>query len=193
MTASTRLVAPLLALAGCVGSVGAAAEPQEWALDPDLTRVHWEVRHYDTSTVRGRFDRVAGRVTLDRDAGRGEVSISVDTASVSTGSPLFDRVLRRPDMLATDEHPQAWFVARRIAFDGARVQALHGELTLRGTSRPLTLIARHFGCHAAADGAETCGGDFEGTLRRSDFGATYGLPFGADEVRLLVTVQATRR
>ena len=193
MTAARRLAIRLLAPAACACAVGAAAQPQEWALDPDLTRVHWEVRHYDTSTVRGRFDRLTGRVLLDREARSVEVSITVDTASVSTGSPVFDRVLRRADMLATDEHPQAWFVARRMTFDGERVQALQGELTLRGTSRPLTITARHFGCRPAPDGAQTCGGDFEGTLRRSDFGVTYGLPFGADEVRLLVTVQATRR
>lgn len=184
-----RTAAALLAIV----ATAASAAPEVWRLDPEQTRIHFEVQHFGTSTSRGRFDTIGGSVTLDRTAQRGDVSIVVDTASVSTGLAPFDAVLRSPQMLATGAYPQAWFVASKLRFDGERLVALDGEITLRGTSRPLSLRALRFACRIdPARGREVCGGDFEGELRRSDFGITYGQPFAADRVRLVVQVEATR-
>jgi polyisoprenoid-binding protein YceI len=183
----------LVAAAFIAGATPARAAPEVWRLDPDQTRVHFEVQHFGTSTSRGRFAAITGSITLDRAARRGDVSIAVATASVSTGLAPFDSVLRGTDLLASSAHPQAWFVASRVGFDGDRLVRLEGELTLRGTSRPLTLHALRFACRDdAVRGREVCGGDFEGELRRSDFGMNFGLPFVADRVRLLVQVEATR-
>jgi polyisoprenoid-binding protein YceI len=179
-----------LAAALAFAAFTAAAQPVAYRLDPDLTRVHWEVLHFGTSTSRGRFDGVTGSVVLDRSAGRGEISITVDTASVSSGLALFDRVLRSRDMLDTAANPKAWFVASRIEFDGDRIRSLRGEITLRGVSQPLTLTALRFACRKSeTDPGEICGGDFSGELLRSDFGISYGQPFAADRVRLFVTVE----
>jgi polyisoprenoid-binding protein YceI len=183
----------ILAAALAIAAGAAAAQPVVYRLDPERTRVHWEVLHYGTSTSRGRFDTVTGNVVLDRGARSGEISVTVDTASVSTGLALFDRVLRGANMLDTAAYPQAWFVARRIEFDGDRIRSLRGELTLHGASGPLTLTAERFACRGDESGpGEICGGDFSGELRRSDYGITYGQPFAADRVRLFVTVQGTR-
>jgi polyisoprenoid-binding protein YceI len=178
-------------LATCCGTAGAA--PQSYTLDPVATHVHWEVVHFGTSTSRGRFDSIEGSITLDRQAQRGEVSISVATASISTGMALFDGVLRGPLLLAAKEHTTAYFVARQFSFDGERPTAVSGEFTLRGVGQPLTLRALQFSCRS--DGAmqrEVCGGDFEGEIRRSDFGITHSLPFVADRVRLVIQVEAFR-
>ena len=174
-------------------AASARAEPVTYRIDPAATHVHFEVLHFGTSTARGRFDGVAGNVVLDRAARSGDVSIEVDTASVNTGLAPFDSVLRRGDMLATQAHPKAWFVARRLAFDGDRLASVSGEFTLRGTSRPLTLRALTFGCrlHPTLQ-REVCGGDFEAELLQSDFGLTYALPFVSDRVRLLIQVEAIR-
>jgi polyisoprenoid-binding protein YceI len=183
------VVAGLLAAAAAC----AQAEPATWRIDPAATRVHFEVRHFGTSTSRGRFDRIAGSIALDPAARRGEVSIEVDTASVSTGLAPFDTVLRGGDLLASAAHPKAWFVARRIDFDDAGPARLHGEITLRGISRPLELRRLRYACRTETSPArEVCGGDFEAALRRSDFGMHFGLPFVADDVRLQVQVEAVR-
>ncbi len=174
-------------------AAAARAEPVFYRIDPAATHVHFEVQHFGTSTSRGRFDTIDGSITLDRAAHGGEVSIEVDTASVSTGLAPFDGVLRRADMLDVQAHPKAYFVARRFGFDGERLASVSGEFTLRGTSRPLTLRALAFGCrpHPTLQ-RELCGGDFEAELRRSDFGMNFGLPFAADRVRLIIQVEAVR-
>ncbi len=169
----------------------ATAQPAVYQLDPEHSFVHFEVLHFGTSTIRGRFGPVAGAVKLDRAARRGEVALAVDTATVSTGLRVFDARLREDDLLASTAHPQAFFVATQFRFEGDRVAAVRGEFTLRGTSQPLELKARLFGCRR--DGArEVCGGDFEAELLRSSVGATFGLPFVADRVRLVVQVQGVR-
>lgn len=65
-----------------------------------------------------------------------------------------------------------------------------GELTLRGVSSPFMLRERRFTCRDEAPAPQRCGGGFEGTLRRADFGLSLGLPFVADEVRVVVHVLA---
>lgn len=166
----------------------AAAQPVTFVLDPDSTFVHFEIVHFNTSTIRGRFGPISGTVTLDRSAHRGELGLRVPTASVSTGVPVFDARIRQPDLLASEAFPEAYFVATRFSFKGDEPVELRGEFTLRGVSQPLSLRALHFACRNEG-ASEICGGDFEAEFKRSGFGATFGLPFVADRVRLQVQVQ----
>lgn len=184
--------AGLLAIALLV--TPAVAAPAGYALDAQHSWVQFELSHFGTSTIRGRLGPARGVVELDAAAGQGEISIEIDTASVSTGAAIFDERIRRDDLLAAAAYPTAWFVARSLRFDGERLVAARGELTLRGRSQPLTLTATHYRCgpHPMLPGRELCGGDFEGRIKRSDFGIDFGLPFVGDEVVLRVQVEGTR-
>ncbi|MBX3601353.1 MAG: polyisoprenoid-binding protein [Rubrivivax sp.] len=164
-----------------------------YTLDPTHTFVSFEIRPAGLSTARGRFDRKQGRIAFDRAARRGEVEIEVATASVSTGVPAFDALLRGESLLASERHPTARFVGERFDFEGDRVSAVAGTLTLRGRTQPLTLRATRFACYAnPLFQREVCGGDFEAPLRHRDFGiaAPAGVP---EEVRLVVQVEAIRQ
>jgi polyisoprenoid-binding protein YceI len=181
----------LLAVVAAAFLGRAEAQSVAYRVDPDHTRVHFEVRHFGTSTTRGRFGPVDASIVLDRAARRGELSVTVGTAGVDSGVGPLDGMLRGASFLAAAEHPQAWFVASQLVFDGERLSEARGEFTLRGISRPLTLRALRFACRP--DGArEVCGGDFEAEFRRSDYGITFGLPFVADSVRLVIQVEAVR-
>lgn len=175
------------------GADPAAGGLPAYTLDPTHTFVTFEIRPAGLATARGRFDRKQGRVAFDRAARRGAVEIDVQTASVSSGVPAFDALLRGESLLDSERHPDARFVGDRFDFDGDRVAAVAGTLTLRGRTQPLTLRATRFACYAnPLFQREVCGGDFEAVLRRSDFGiaAAPGVP---DEVRLLVQVEAIRQ
>ncbi len=175
--------------AGC--ALLAGAQPVSYRLDPAHSFVHFEVMHFGTSTLRGRFGPLDGIVEFDRSARRGEVSVIVPTRIVSTGVAPLDGRLRQADLLASDAWPEAFFVARQFVFAGDALRELRGELTLRGISRPLALRAERFSCgvHPVVQ-RDWCGGDFEAELRRSDFGMDFGLPLVADRVRLRVQVEA---
>jgi polyisoprenoid-binding protein YceI len=184
-----------LAAAGVlVACAAAGAAPLRYVLDPEHTFVHFELLHFGTSTLRGRFGPVAGDVMLDAEAGRGELGLRIPLASVDTGVKVLDVRLRDADFLGVAVAPEAFFVASRFVFAAGRLAEVTGEFTLRGTSAPLTLRALRFACRRDdIAGAEVCGGDFEGRLKRSDFGITHSLPFVGDHVRLLVQVEGRRR
>jgi polyisoprenoid-binding protein YceI len=170
----------------------AYAEPVTYTLLPEHSFVQFEVMHFGTSTSRGRFGPLQGEVTLDRKKRQGEVALRINTAGVDTGLGIFNARLREPDLLASTQFPEAYFVARSFVFDGDRVAELRGEFTLRGVSQGLTLKALRFGCRRDDKPGEICGGDFEGEVKRSDFGATFGLPLVSDRVRLVVQVEGRR-
>jgi polyisoprenoid-binding protein YceI len=170
----------------------AQAAPETYTLDPAHSWVQFEVLHFGTSTTRGRLGPASGTVTLDRAAGRGAVQVRVATASVDTGIGFFNTRLRAADLLASEAHPEAFFVATQLKFDGPHVASVRGEFTLRGMGQPLTLRATQFACRDTPEG-EVCGGDFEGELLRSDFGMDFGLPFVGNRVGLRVQVEALKQ
>ena len=121
------------------------AEPVRYRFDPTHTFAHFEVVHFNTSTIHGRFGPIQGDATLDRAARKGRVQVEIDTAQVSTGVPPLDARLKEGDMLSVGANPRAYLVAERVEFDDAgRVKSLRGEFTLRGVSMPLTLTALRF-------------------------------------------------
>lgn len=174
----------------------AIGQPVTYQLDPAHSWVHFEVEHFATSTLRGRIGPVRGEVVWDSRAGRGEVGLTIPTASVDTGLKILDTRLRSAELLDSAAFPDAWFAATVFRHDPARpvITAVRGEFTLHGVSQPLELTAERFGCRRPADGSpEVCGGDFVAELKRSDFGITFGLPFVADRVVLRVQVEGIAR
>ena len=179
--------------AALVAATTARGAPEEFRIDPDHTHVHWEIRHFGTSTIRGRFDAIVGGITLDRVAHTGSASFTIDTTKVSTGFAPFDGVVRGSNVLASEANPSAYFVANRFAFDGDKLASVTGEFTLRGASHGLTLTALRFSCHTVPNPArEICGGDFEGEFDRGSYGISYATPFVSNSVRLLVQIEAQR-
>ena len=183
-----RLACLLAALAAAPTVQGA-----NYRFDALHSYVHFELVHFGTSTIRGRFGPLQGEAAIDREAGTGRVQLRIATTQVSTGAPMFDKRLREADMLASSEFPEAFFVAERFVFDGPRLREVRGEFTLRGIGRPLSLQAQRFDCYTSpVYRREVCGGDFVAEFDRSEFGIDFGLPLIADRVRLLIQVEAIR-
>ena len=165
-----------------------------YTVDPTHTYVTFEATHFGTSTNRGRFDRKEGSITLDRTARSGRADISIDMASISTGLAAFDGHLRSKDFFNAAEFATARFVGDRFTFDGAKVSSVAGNLTMLGKTMPVTLRATQFNCfdHPMLK-REVCGGDFETTIQRSQWGMGFGLPGIPDSIRLLVQVEGIRQ
>jgi polyisoprenoid-binding protein YceI len=166
-----------------------------YAIDPTHTFVTFEVRHFGTSTNRGRFDRKEGTVQFDRAAKTGRVEVEFDLASLSTGVPLLDKHLQSADFLDAEKFPKGRFAGDRFVFAGDKVAEVAGTLTLRGKAVPVKLKAMNFNCYVnPLLRREVCGGDFETTIRRSQWGIDFGLADGIpDNVRLLIQVEAIRQ
>jgi polyisoprenoid-binding protein YceI len=187
----------LIAAAACLLLSGTAAHAQSatYAIDPTHTFASFEIGHMGTSTLRGRFDKKEGTVTFDRAGKSGKVELTIDTTSISTGTPPFDGHLKSKDFFDVGNHPTAKFVGDKFTFEGDKVTAVSGALTMLGKTMPVTLQASRFNCYMSPMfKREVCGGDFETTLQRSQWGMIYGIQMGApDNVRLLVQVEAIKQ
>ena len=186
----------LLLATACVALLGSAhAETATYAIDPTHTFTTFEILHFGTSTYRGRFDRKEGSVQLDTAAKTGRVELSIDLASISTGVEPLNKHLQGKDFFNVAEYPSAKFVGDKFVFAGDKVSEVSGTLTMLGKTHPVTLKASRFGCYTNPMlKREVCGGDFETTLMRSQWGMTYGMPAVLpDNVRLLVQVEAIKQ
>jgi polyisoprenoid-binding protein YceI len=163
-----------------------------YAIDPTHTFVVYEIAHYATSTNRGRFRARDGLVRIAADGASARIEITMDIATVDTGVDLLDRHLLSKDFLDVANWPVARFVAECAPVAGGKLTTAVGILELHGATRPVTLVARRFNCYISPMvGRQVCGGDFETTIRRSEFDITWGIRFGfEDEVRLLIQVEA---
>ncbi|MCH2240494.1 MAG: YceI family protein [Aquabacterium sp.] len=186
-------VAVLSAAAAALLSTAVQAAPASYSVDPKHTFVTFEVKHFGTSTNRGRFDNTKGAVTLDRAAKTGRVEVTIDTTAINTGTPAFDKHLKEGFFNAA-QYPTATFVGDKFSFSGDKVTEVAGQLTLHGVTKPVTLKANGFNCYENPMlKREVCGGDFETTIQRSAFGITELQGAVPDEVRLVIQVEAIKQ
>jgi polyisoprenoid-binding protein YceI len=189
------LLAASIAAVAAFGAIALPAQAAEYAIDPTHTFVTFEIDHFGTTTNRARFDKKEGSVNFDRAAKTGKVEITVDTTSVNSGTAAFDKHLQSKDILNAAEFPTAKFVGDKFSFNGDKVAEVSGTLTLLGKTQPVTLKANKFNCYTSPMlKREVCGGDFETTIVRSQFGVNYGLNYGfSDSMRLVVQIEAVKQ
>lgn len=190
-----KLAAAACLAAGLLALGDAHAESASYAIDPTHTFASFEIGHMGTSTLRGRFDRKEGAVQFNRAARTGSVEITIDTQSINTGVEPFNKHLLSEDFFNAAKFPTARFVSSKFVFADDKVSEVVGNLTLLGKTLPVTLKANQFNCYLnPMFKREVCGGDFETTLLRSQWGMGWGLQMGVpDAVRLLVQVEAIKQ
>ena len=176
----------------------AAAEPARYELDPAHTTVAFLVEHIGFAKTLGQFLMVSGSYTFDAETAElSDVRVVVDTASVDTHHEARDQHVRSGDFLDAEEHPTMTFTADGARQTGERTFVVTGELTLLGTTRPLTLEAtvNKRAPYPIGDRAEVMGVSARGALKRSEFGMTYGVADNlvGDDVEIVIEFEARRR
>jgi len=163
-TAATRLVA------------GAELPVRgRWQIDPGHTEVAFVGRHFMLTKVRGRFTGVTGVIVVAEEPGESAAEVTIDMASVQSGSTARDDHLRSPDFFDVARHPTASFSGHAAGWQGTR-GLLAGELTIRGVTRPVTLQAEYLGHVADPWGGQRAIFTAEATLNREDWGLTWNMP-----------------
>jgi polyisoprenoid-binding protein YceI len=183
-----------LALAAALAAALAtspAFAAESYSLDVRHTFPSFEVNHLGFSIQRGRFNKTAGKITLDTAAKKGTADITIDAASVDTGLDKLEEHMRGEDFFNVAKYPTITFKSDKFTFEGDKVKAVSGNLTMLGVTKPVTLTAAYFNCadHPMAK-KKACGGDFVTTVKRSEFGMKYALPAVADDVTLRIQVEA---
>ena len=189
MNARVAVLALALALAA-----PAAAEPARYRYDPVHTQVMFSVDHLGFSRPVGRFTRLDGGLELDpEDWSRTRCEVNIDATSLVLGDADWEKKVRSDAFLDAGRHPTIRFACGHVEPAGERRVRLHGELTLRGVTRPIALDVRinRIGRHTFSLGY-VAGFSATGTLKRSDFGIRRMLPAVGDEVAIRLEVEAVR-
>lgn len=183
-----------LALAALALPLAAAAQMESYTLDPYHTFPHFSLDYAGYATIFGRFDKTAGKFTIDRGAKKASLDLSVETVSVTTGDNerggrprTRDEHLRSADFFNAAEFPRMTYKATEVKFSGDNPSELEGQLTLLGVSKPLTLRVDRFVCKVHPIYKKpACGGNASGTLKRSDYGMKTFVPLIGDEIRITI-------
>jgi polyisoprenoid-binding protein YceI len=191
-----------LALAAACGPAATAAEPAAsqaisgvYTIDPYHTQPVFSWRHFDISTVQGRFDKTTGKLVLDVEHRKASVDVTIQVASISTGVPLLDQRLKSPAFLDAAKYPVITFKSNDFEFVGDQLKSVKGNLTIHGVTRPVVLAVRSAVCKRNRNPTMTlpaCGADMELTIKRSDYGVGYFAPLVSDELQIHIGVEAIK-
>src|SRR3984893_9982999 len=163
------------------GTPGAhVAHAMPWSLDPHHTSVAFSAKHLGVATVRGSFGQVAADLELNdpNDPTTGSGTVTVNTASITTGQEQRDGHLKSADFLDVEKYPEIVFKLKSIKPDGDNFKVT-GDLTIRGVTKEITLDYEHGGSVVDPYGNNRVGGTLTGTINRSDWGLVWNVPLGA--------------
>ena len=183
----------LIAAAAC-SLVLPFASAQTYNIDPGHTYPSFEADHLGLSFWRGKFTKTTGKVVLDRAAANGgSIEITIDASSIDFGHSKMNENARGKDMFNVEQFPTVTYKSRALKFEGEKLVAVEGDMTLLGVTKPMPLKVSHFKCmmHPMLK-REVCGVDASARFDRSDYGLSYGVPRFSPEVKLQIQAEAVR-
>ncbi|MGV1010481.1 MAG: YceI family protein [Dermatophilaceae bacterium] len=180
-------------------STGLTGLSGTYTLDPTHTRIGFVARHAMVTKIRGAFTAFEGSAVVDGgDLAASSVTVTIQADSIDTGNEQRDAHLRSNDFLAMDEFPQLTFVSTAVRQTGADTLEITGDLTVRGTTRAVTVPFTFDGAAVDPFGNERIGFEGSTTISRQDFGVTWNAPLEAggvlvsDKVTLQFDVSAVK-
>lgn len=180
----------------CLPSASFAAQ-EHFTIDPLHTFPNFTVNHLGFSTMHGRFGKTKGTITMDKNAGTGSVDVVIDATSISTGYSKRDDDLQAPGFLDAVEFPDITYKSTKVTLTGDATSAtVHGNLTIKGVTRPVTLKVDSIHCGINPMDPKKqqyrCGFDATAKIKRSDFNVKADLPLIGDDLNLSFEVEAIR-
>lgn len=193
----------VLTVAGPATAAGDDVPAGAYSLDKAHGSLIFRVNHLGFSHFTARFTRFDAELEFDPDhLAASSVTATVDAASIETDYPDpeqfdFNAQLRGEQWLDTAHHPEMTFRSTGVTVTGDHELRIAGALTLRGETHPVVLHATYNGGYAGhpLDPHARIGFSARGSLRRSDYGLTFGIPAPGsmmgvgDEVEVIIEAE----
>ncbi|MEV5882876.1 YceI family protein [Streptomyces sp. NPDC052020] len=181
-------------------SPGLSALTGDYTIDPAHSTLGFAARHAMVTNVKGKFLEFSGSLHLDGgDPTRSTASIDVVMDSIDTGSADRDGHLKSADFFKTDEFPAMTFRSTRAEALGGDDYRLTGDLTILGTTRPVTIDLEFNGAAQDPFGNERVGFEGKAEILRSEWGLTWnaaletGGVLVSDKIKLVFDVSAIKQ
>jgi polyisoprenoid-binding protein YceI len=174
-------------------SASLACAGERYKIDAEHSFSSFEYSHWGLSLQRGRFDKNSGFVELDLPGKSGAIAITIDTDSVSTGSDVFNGVLRSDSFFDAARFPKISFNSSKLIFDQDKLSQIEGTLTIKDISKNVTIDVTHFACRFMfLYMKQACGANGNTKILRSDFKLASYAPFVSDEITLYFNVEGIK-
>jgi polyisoprenoid-binding protein YceI len=186
-----RLAAALIVALTCGGALAMAA--QGWRIDETRTAIGFTIDATGFPTTRGRFRNYTGRIAIDLERlTESATSFTIDSASVDLGSEPYNAFVKSAALLDVARFPTLSFASTQVERIDPRTARVTGNLTMRGVTKPIALDVTIEPDPSAGKsaGRQPIAFSARGTIRRSDFGMTVGLPLIHDAIEITVKTRA---
>jgi polyisoprenoid-binding protein YceI len=170
-----------------------------WQIDPTHTRLGFVARHAMVAKVLGQFDEFSGTLVIDAaNPSASTANVTVQLASVNTGTPDRDAHLRSADFFDVENNKEMTFASTGVKHDGDEFVML-GDLTIKGVTRPVELELEPTGVVTDPFGNVRAGFEGESEISRKDFGLTWNVALEAggvlvsDKIKIQLDVSAIKQ
>jgi len=168
----------------------------KWTLDPMHSELGFKIKHLMITNVSGfikNFHVEAETEGIDFSTAR--VKVTADMSSISTNNEQRDAHLRNADFFEVEKYPELTFVSDKVEKTDDDTFMIHGNLTLKGITKPLSLLVEYGGIGKDLYGNEKAGFTITGKIKRSEWGISFnsvletgGVALG-EEVKLNSEIQ----
>ena len=172
----------------------------KWKVDPMHSEIQFKVKHLMITTVTGYFKTFDVQAEAAEDFSSAErVEFTADVNSIDTNNEQRDTHLKSPDFFDAANHGQIKFVGSRYEKVSNDEYKLHGELTIRGTSKPVTVNVEFGGTVVDPYGQQKAGFSINTKISRKEFGLTWnavteaGSVVVSDEIRVQGDIQLIKQ
>lgn len=172
----------------------------KWKIDPTHSEVQFKVKHLMITTVTGYFKEFDAEAETEGDdfSSASKIEFTADINSISTNNDQRDTHLKSADFFDAEQFGQLTFTGNKYEQAGDDYK-LHGDLTLRGVTRPLTLDVEFGGIVVDPYGQTKAGFTVKGKISRKDFNLTWnavteaGQVVVSDDIRILCEIQLVKQ
>ena len=175
------------------GSIQLADAADTYEIDTAHSMILFRAKHSGVSYNYGRFNEFTGKLMIDEtDISKSTVEFEVKTASVDTANEKRDQHLRSSDFFSAKQFPVITFKSTKVSMKDGKEDMLEitGDLELLGVKKSITVDVEITGKAKGRQGEPLIGFESIFTIKRSEFGMTYGAGAVSDDIRLIVTIEA---
>lgn len=172
-----------------------------YTLDPAHTTIGFKVKHLMIANVKGSFEKFRGVILIDdKDITKSKIDVSIEIASINTNITKRDEHLRSADFFDAAKHPNMTFVSTRVEKTAPDKLKVHGNLTIRGITKPVTLVVEGPTAEIKSpQGVVKRGASASATINRQDYGVSWNKKLDAggvvvgDDVQIIIDAELDKQ
>lgn len=151
-----------------------------WKIDPAHTDVLFSAKHMMVTTVRGTFHEIEGTLEIDeQEPARSRGEFRIAATSLNTGVAQRDAHLRSADFFDVERYGSITFRSTRVEHVRGDEYRVRGDLTIRGTTKPVTFDVELGGIAQGMQGGRHLGLTATTKIDREGWGLNWNMALEA--------------